>query len=64
MSCLAEEADPAMEEMSLAASGPRACERLEGFFAASLFDLPVEPVGRFDGRPRREEDSERWDGLS
>ncbi len=34
--------------------------------AANLFDLSVKPiqVGKLDPRNRREEDAERWDGLS
>jgi hypothetical protein len=54
------------EQLLLPATAPRTCPPMRSFVAASLFDLPAEPIRlrRPEPRLRREEDSERWDGLS
>ena len=71
MSRIAQAPDRLFEQLLLPAAAPRAFPPMRSFIAASLFDLPAEPVRsrrpearRPESRPRREEDSERWDGLS
>ncbi|HEX4053518.1 MAG TPA: hypothetical protein VHX86_04565 [Tepidisphaeraceae bacterium] len=66
MNCLIEPADQMFDQRLFTTVAPRSGETIRSFVAASLFDLPAQPgrVRRSEPRARREEDSERWDGLS
>ncbi|MGD0463150.1 MAG: hypothetical protein ABSB74_11755 [Tepidisphaeraceae bacterium] len=64
MSCLIAHADATFDELLFRPA--RGSESRRSFPARSLFDLSVKPIraARFEPRIRREEDAERWDGLS
>ncbi|MGD0540313.1 MAG: hypothetical protein ABSB33_02235 [Tepidisphaeraceae bacterium] len=64
MSCLIARADETLDEPLFRSA--RGSESRRSFQAGSLFELSVKPIrpARFEPRIRREEDAERWDGLS
>ena len=70
MSCLIARADEMFDELLFASVIPRAMASRRSILpmlATSLFDLSVKPVlaRRLEPRTmRREDDAERWDGLS
>jgi hypothetical protein len=66
MSCLIARVDETFEELLFRPAVRRVSNSRPSFMAANLFDLSVKPihVGKLDPRNRREEDAERWDGLS
>lgn len=66
MNCLIEPTDQMFDQRLFTTAARRAGEPIRSFVPGSLFDLPAEPVRsrRSEPRGRREEDSERWDGLS
>jgi hypothetical protein len=66
MSCLIARVDETFEELLSRPAVRRVSNSRPSFMAANLFDLSVKPiqVAKLDPRIRREEDAERWDGLS
>jgi len=66
MSRVAQPPKPLFERFMFPAAAPRGAPSMRSFIAGSLFDLPPEVLTprRSEPRIRREEDAERWDGLS
>jgi hypothetical protein len=67
MSCLIARTNETFEELLFRPAAIRlVSESRRSFGVRSLFDLSVKPIPamRFEPVARREEDMERWDGLS
>jgi hypothetical protein len=66
MSCLIARTDEMFEELLFRSVIPRVMESRRPVQRSGLFDLSVQPIRvmGLEPRIRREEDAERWDGLS
>jgi hypothetical protein len=66
MNCLLAPANEALEQTLFTTAYAPVRKPGRSVVPRTLFDFPSESIrpGRFEPRVRRDEDSERWDGLS